>query len=136
MGLHTILSILDADADRTAQFAVIITEANDDPITMRRWIAAKQYKITDERVLSENRHDYTAIAFVPKKTDVPYTEEDLILGPILSQHPEEGYISFLKRRTQKLNHILSLRKDESSDTKKLRAEASIMDAFLQDADNI
>lgn len=136
MGVHTIISILDADADRTAQFAVIITEANDDPITMRRWIAAKQYKITDERVISENRHDYTAIAFVPKKTDVPYTEEDLILGPILSQHPEEGYISFLKRRTQKLHHILSLRKDESSDTKKLRAEASIMDAFLQDADNI
>lgn len=135
MGVHTIISILDADADRTAQFAILITEANDDPIAMRQWIAAKQYRITDERVVSENRHDYTAIAFVPAKTEVHYSQSDLVLGPILSQHPDEEYTAYLKRRTHKLHHILSLRKDESADTKKLQVEASIIDAFLQDTNN-
>ena len=111
MGCDTIISILERGMDHIMKMEQIIVEANNDPEKMRRWISDHGFTIEDERVVHERRHDYVIISFNTAK-HAPYSEEDVILGPVLKKRNEQAFQDYCTHQVEKLTMILSHRQDE------------------------
>lgn len=111
MGCDTIIFILERGMDHILNMEQIIVEANNDPEKMRRWIADHGFTILDEKVVHERRHDYVIISFNTTKHE-PYSEEDLILGPVLKERNDPSFRDYCTHQKDKLAMILSHRSDE------------------------
>ena len=100
-------------------------EVNRDTVSMRRWISDHGYTIVNETYVNDRGHDYVTIDFNTEKHE-PYRIQDLVLGPVLKTEGKQEYAEFLKRRAEKIRHILSVSENGNPS---LKEELSILDSF-------
>ena len=100
-------------------------EVNRDTVSMRRWISDHGFTIVNETHVYDRGHDYVTIDFNTKPHE-PYSLEDLIAGPILKSSKDEEYMAYMKRRADKISHILSV-----SDHDSLKEELSILESCIR-----
>lgn len=112
MGFMTATMILEKAQNRLDSLKQIIVEINRDTTDMRQWISQHQYTIDDEAYVNDRNHDYVIISFTTKKHEL-YTEEEILLGPILMQQKNESYISYCQKQLAKKQAIYQKNKDES-----------------------
>lgn len=117
MGSDTIISILERGMDHILRMEQIIVEPNNDPQKVREWISDHGFTICDEQVVHERRHDYVIISFNTIKHKA-YSEEDIILGPVLKERNELAFQNYCAHEFDKLTMILSHREDEKLQKRK------------------
>ena len=106
---------------RLPSFKQIILEINRDPDEMRKWISSHNFTIVEERYVHERNHDYVIMSFTCEYHS-SYTEEEILLGPVLMQKNEDDYIAYCQKQYEKYKTIL----ERSSG----RSDASIQKKFL------
>ena len=126
MGYQTARGILERAISRLDALQQIIVEVNRDTVSMRRWISEHGYTIVNETYVYDRGHDYVTIDFNTQKHE-PYSILDLILGPVLKTEGNEEYAAFMKRRAEKIRHILSVSENGNPS---LQEELSIIESFL------
>lgn len=131
LGGMTAIDILNDAITRIAEMEQVILEVNRDTTKVREWINAHHYTITDERYIYDHRHDYVAIAFEPTFHNA-YTQEECLLGPLLSIKKEPAYNAYCYRQVLKINKILSSLQDIDDDSvTKLQREHAIYTTYLK-----
>lgn len=125
MGYQTARGILEREMKRLYDLKQIIVEVNRDTVSMRRWISDHGFTIVNETHVYDRGHDYVTIDF-NTKPHAPYSLEDLIAGPILKSSKDEEYMAYMKRRADKISHILSV-----SDHDSLKEELSIIESCIR-----
>ena len=126
MGYQTAKGILERAQARLDDLQQIIVEVNRDTVSMRRWISEHGYTIVNETYVYDRGHDYVTIDFNTQKHE-PYSIQDLYLGPVLKKTGKDEYADFLKRRAEKIRHILSVSENGNPS---LQEELSIIESFL------
>lgn len=117
MGFVTASGILERGMPRLENMKQIIVEVNRDTVSMRQWISEHHFTIIDEIYVNDRNHDYVTICFNTSFHE-SYSEEECILGPVLLLKRETDYMEYLKRRMQKIEHILSVSGNENELLKK------------------
>ena len=107
LGGKTIVDILNDDINKTTNAKKIIIQANNNIYDIRKFLTNNEYKIEDEKLIKENNIISTIILF--KKTDkkVKYTEEELLLGPLLIKEKNMLFKELIKNELIKKQKILN-----------------------------
>lgn len=126
MGKVTAVGILERSMDRLSAFEQIIVEVNRDTIPMRRWISEHGFTIADEMHVQDRGHDYVTIDFNTDPHE-PYSEQEMILGPVLMKRKSPAYMKYLQARKDKLEHILSVSNHPKQD---MMDELSVIRQFI------
>lgn len=113
MGFYTAKKILTEAGERIRSLKQIIVEVNRNVTELRRWISDSGYTILDEKTVYENGFDYVVISFDCAPHE-PYTETEILCGPVLMKKREPEYIRFAQRKAQSLRNTLSKIPDPSS----------------------
>lgn len=95
MGGDTVSGIICRGADKLHGAALILGAQTDLPM-VRRTLCEIGYCIQREEIASEGRHDYVLIRAVPGLS--AYSEEELLLGPVLLRELPENWMPLLQRR--------------------------------------
>ena len=101
MGGDTVSGILERGEAKLQDAAVILGAQTDLPL-VRRTLCRIGYVIRKEVVASEAGRDYVLIR-AEKGVAPDYTEEELLLGPVLLKEIPESWLPMLKRR----EHLLA-----------------------------
>lgn len=101
MGVHTIISILDAA--NLSSFKQIICAPNKDMSILRRYLSSRHLTIRDERVVHD-RFFYEIIVFDTSYHD-SYSEKEIKYGPINLARRDEIFMDYLKFKRDKLVKI-------------------------------
>ncbi len=104
MGGDTVSGIIRRGADKLHGAALILGAQTDLPM-VRRTLCEIGYHICRETVASEGKHDYVLIR--AEKGAVEYTEEELLLGPVLLRELPQNWLPLLERREKLLATGLS-----------------------------
>ncbi len=99
MGGDTVSGIIRRGADKLHGAALILGAQTDLPM-VRRTLCEIGYRICRETVASEGKHDYVLIRAEAGIAD--YSEEELLLGPVLLKESPENWLSLLERREKLL----------------------------------
>ena len=110
MGFFTAARILEAAEDRLPAMKRIIVQVNNEAVRMRRWISEHGWEIVDERYVHERGKDYEAIAF-RTVAHIPYTEQQIRLGPCLMEQKGTEWLDYLHRQYDKAKRINALRRE-------------------------
>lgn len=105
MGYRTAIEILTAAAERLPKLESIILQINDSPASMRRWISSHSFTITQEKVLFDSGHWYTAMACNTGK-HAPYSEQEILCGPVLMQEKTPEYLAYAQDQVNRIQAIL------------------------------
>ncbi|WP_077327019.1 tRNA (adenine(22)-N(1))-methyltransferase [Virgibacillus siamensis] len=111
MGGTLITSILENGKQKLDKVDRIITQPNVDERSIRRWFLANGYVITHESILEENGHIYEVIV-ADKLTEkdlhaTPYTEKQLLFGPILLQKQPSLFKNKWEKELDKRSRVVS-----------------------------
>ncbi|MCI1985497.1 MAG: class I SAM-dependent methyltransferase [Lactobacillus sp.] len=132
MGGQLMGDILTAGAAHLDGTETLILEPNRDDYTVRAWLAAHEFGILDEALLEDEGHVYPIIVAGQTKPEVPYTEADLILGPVLRQKRSPLFLAQLDRLIATSQRVLAgMRQANSVSAEKVAAEADRL-AILQE----
>ena len=99
MGGDTVSGIIRRGADRLHGAALILGAQTDLPM-VRRTLCEIGYRICRETVASEGKHDYVLIR--AEKGTADYSEEELLLGPVLLSELPQNWLPMLERREKLL----------------------------------
>ena len=127
MGCTTAIKILEEGMDRLSAMKQIVLSVNNHTDDMRRWISDHGFTILDEVFVKEAGHPYEIEVFCTAPHDV-YSEEDIILGPVLKEKGETDYIQHISSLADNLAKHLAF---PSSDSEKKRHKKAVCDAYLQ-----
>jgi tRNA (adenine22-N1)-methyltransferase len=107
MGGPLIRHILEANPTRLAGVTRLVLEPNVGEATVREWLVANHFKITAERILSEDNHTYEVIC--ADKTDDPfhYSEAELLFGPYLLVERSTVFIKKWQRELQRTERAVT-----------------------------
>ena len=111
LGTKTILKII---GDK--KLKQIIIQSNDDLYLLRKAMIDKGYSIVDEKIIFEDNKYYVIINF--RIGSVTYSDEKLLLGPVLLQNKDEIFISYLKDKLEHFNKVLLQIPEHYSERKK------------------
>ncbi len=95
MGGDTVSGIIRRGATKLHGAALILGAQTDLPM-VRRTLCEIGYCIQREVVASEGKHDYVLIRAVPGQAN--YSEEELLMGPILIRERPANWLPLLDRR--------------------------------------
>lgn len=101
MGGDTVSSILRRGGAKLQGASLILGAQTELPL-VREALCDIGYFISDEVVANENRRDYILIRAEKSSVSVDYTEEELLLGPVLLKNYPEGWLPILQRRERLL----------------------------------
>ncbi|MBP3646161.1 MAG: SAM-dependent methyltransferase [Clostridia bacterium] len=102
MGGDTVSGILRRGQSRLRGSALILGAQTELPL-VRSALVETGYRISREIIASENERDYILIRAEKALADEPeYSEEELLLGPVLLQECPESWEPVLKRRERLL----------------------------------
>jgi len=99
MGGDTVSGIIRRGADKLHGAALILGAQTDLPM-VRRTLCEIGYRICRETVASEGKHDYVLIR--AEKGTADYSEEELLLGPVLLSELPQNWLPLLERREKLL----------------------------------
>lgn len=100
MGGDTVSGIIRRGADKLHGAALILGAQTDLPM-VRQTLCESGYRISREVVASEGKHDYVLIR--AEIGPASYTEEELLLGPVLLGELPENWLPLLERRKKLLS---------------------------------
>jgi len=123
MGGDTVSGILRRGRDKLRGSALILGAQTELPL-VRTALAETGYRLRREIVVCENGRDYILIRAEAAPEDAPgYTEEELLLGPVLLQECPESWKPVLLRRERLLTQAISAMHSSlrSKDTERLAA---------------
>ena len=95
MGGDTVSGIITRGAHKLQESALILGAQTDLPM-VRRTLCNNGYFIKREVVVTEGKHDYVLIR--AEKGAAVYTEEELLLGPILLKEMPSAWLPLLEKR--------------------------------------
>lgn len=107
MGGQLMVDILEAGQRQLDGTETLILEANRDDRDVRAWLAAHDYGIVNEALVADEGHVYPIMVAGKTQPDVPYTEADLLLGPILRREASPLFMRQLNRRIKKAEEVLA-----------------------------
>lgn len=103
MGGDTVSNILLGGAPKLHGAALILGAQTEIPL-VRRALLSIGYRIRREVIASENGRDYLLIRATPaQQGEAAYTEEEILLGPVLLKELPQSWLSVLKRRQRLLD---------------------------------
>ena len=95
MGGNTVSGIIRRGANKLNGAALILGAQTDLPM-VRQTLCDIGYRICHEVIASEGKHDYVLIR--AEVGQISYTEEELLLGPVLLQEMPQNWLPMLERR--------------------------------------
>lgn len=111
MGCDTAIGIYERAYARLKDFSLLITEVNNNVSRFRSWLSAQGFTIKDEACVYEAGHWYEIISWNTQKHE-PYSEEDILLGPVNRQKKTESFLAYCAFRYEKDQKLLTLRKKD------------------------
>ena len=124
MGGHLIADILDADSEKLKDIATLVLQPNNGERTLRQWLQAHQFKISHEKIMSDNDKIYEIIVAQPCQALQQLSQDELIFGPILMK--EKSTIFNHKWQSElKANQAILAKIPETSSDKRQEFEAII-----------
>ncbi|BDR56501.1 tRNA (adenine(22)-N(1))-methyltransferase [Xylocopilactobacillus apis] len=99
MGGKLIAQIMEDSSKMSNQITYIFEPNSSEPL-LRRWLMANNFLITNEKIIEVQDRIYEFIAANHQSKTVSYSEEDLLLGPILRK---EKNAVFTKKWLKELN---------------------------------
>ena len=124
MGGHLIADILDADLEKLTDISTLILQPNNGERTLRQWLQDHQFKISHEKIMSENDKIYEIIVAQPCHASYQLSQDELVFGPILMT--EKSTIFNHKWQSElKANQAILAKIPESSPDKRQEFEARI-----------
>ncbi|MFD1030743.1 tRNA (adenine(22)-N(1))-methyltransferase [Metaplanococcus flavidus] len=106
MGGPLITSILEEGKVKLEGVERLILQANVHGKSIREWAAANQWAIFEEEILKENDKIYEIIVLEPASSPVKYSEEELLMGPILMAEKSSVFIDKWSRESSQWKRIL------------------------------
>ena len=94
---------------------------------MRRWISEHGFTILDEVFVKEAGHPYEIEVFCTA-AHAEYTEEEILLGPVLKEKGDADYIRYISSCADTMTKLLAF---PSAETEKRRQKKAVYDAYLQ-----
>ena len=114
MGGVTLSQILEKGADKLHGASLILGAQTDLPL-VRETLVRLHYRIRHEVVAEENRRYYILIKCSPAAPDeATYTQEELLLGPVLLKTFPPLWPNILKRRREMLLTAITSMKNAAS----------------------
>jgi tRNA (adenine22-N1)-methyltransferase len=97
MGGDRIVRILDAHPEVVAASSRLVLQPNTEAAAVRAWAVARQHRLEDERMVSDQGRWYVALAVGPtgRQPDLGWDRWDLTWGPLLRQRHDPGLRRFL-----------------------------------------
>lgn len=106
MGGDTIRGILIRGACHLHGAALILGPHTDAPL-VRQAIVEIGYRIRQEQIVRDAGRDYLLLRATPaSEGEAPYTEEELLLGPVLLWERPLGWLPVLQRRKRLLGQAI------------------------------
>jgi len=99
LGARTILKITE---DRIIN--TIIIQSNDNLYLLRKTLIDRNYHITDEQIVFEDNKYYVAVRF--ELGAAQYTDQELLLGPILLKEKPAEFLNYLKNMHIHFENVL------------------------------
>lgn len=128
MGGDTVSGIIRRGIQKLDHAALILGAQTDLPM-VRRTLCNHGFCICREVVVTEGKHDYVLIR--AEKGDAAYTEEELLLGPVLLKEMPPAWLPLLERRNALLQKGLEAMRSAS-----LSKDAERLAQFEREADYI
>lgn len=107
MGGILTIEILTAGMDHLDGTETLILEPNRDVEAVRRFLAAHEFGILDEDLIEDDGHVYPIVVAGQTKPEVPYTEAELILGPVMLRKQTPLFKQQLEREIEKTQVVLT-----------------------------
>lgn len=108
MGCETAIGIYERAAQRLSSLSLLITEVNNNVPLFRKWLSDHAFTILDEACVFEAGHWYEIISWNTAEHE-PYSEEDLLLGPVNRIRNTESFQKYCTARYGKDLKLLKLR---------------------------
>ena len=105
MGSDNIMGIIERNKDKLSLFNTIIIDSHTETEKIRRYFVKKYYKISNEKIIKDNKIVYEIIKFVKGKAN--YSDLEFKYGPIiLNNKNDEEFKEIYKERVQYLTKKL------------------------------
>ncbi|MDY4184201.1 MAG: class I SAM-dependent methyltransferase [Candidatus Onthovivens sp.] len=105
MGSDNIVGIIERNKDKLSLFNTIIIDSHTETEKIRRYFVKKYYKISNEKIIKDNKIVYEIIKFVKGKAN--YSDLEFKYGPIiLNNKNDEEFKEIYKERVQYLTKKL------------------------------
>ena len=131
MGGQLMIDILEAGMTHLDGTESLILAPNRDDYTVRAWLAEHEFGILDEALLEDEGHVYPIIVAGQTRPEVPYTQADLILGPVLRKQRSELFLRELDRAIKTTTQVIQgLQQASTTPSAKLEQETARL-ALLQ-----
>ena len=105
MGSDNIMGIIERNEDKLSLFNTIIIDSHTETEKIRRYFVKKYYKISNEKIIKDNKIVYEIIKFVKGKAN--YSDLEFKYGPIiLNNKNDEEFKEIYKERVQYLTKKL------------------------------
>lgn len=125
MGTRNILKIIQNNFPEE-----MILQSNDDLFLLRQQLSNFGYEITDEQVVYEVGYYYVFIQC--KKRKSTYTDQELLLGPILMKKQPTIYFEYLKYLLDKYERMIqSIPKEFPENREKIEQKKQLILQFLE-----
>lgn len=128
MGCTNAIRILEEGSGRLESMKQIVVSVHNHTDSLRRWISDRGCTILDEDFVVEKGHGYVLISFCTKPHE-PYSEEDILLGPILRKKGLPDYIRSVSAAADNLTRTLVF---PSKDREEKIRKKEIMDTYLKE----
>ena len=119
MGGETVSGILRRGADKLHGAALILGAQTDLPV-VRQTLCDLGFRIRREVVASEAGRDYVLIRATEEPNAPAYTEEELLLGPVLLRELPKSWLPMLERREKLLTQGITAMRATALDKDKER----------------
>lgn len=107
MGGPLIRHILEAGAAQLTGVKRLVLEPNVGEATVREWLAANRYQLTDERILAEDGHIYEILCADKVEQLVHYTATELLFGPFLGREKSPIFIEKWQHELQRTERAVA-----------------------------
>ncbi|WP_422123139.1 tRNA (adenine(22)-N(1))-methyltransferase [Planococcus sp. X10-3] len=106
MGGPLITSILEDGKEKLEGVERLVLQPNVHGKSIRQWAWANQWAITEEEILKENDKIYEIIVLEPAASPVTFSEQELLMGPILMAEKSSVFIDKWHRESSQWKQIL------------------------------
>lgn len=106
MGGQLIETLLTAGMSHLDGTETLILGPNRDVESLRRFLAAREFGILDEDLVEDAGHVYPLLSVAQTRPQVPYTEADLVLGPVLRRKRSALFLDQLALSVEKTEAVL------------------------------
>ncbi len=134
MGGQLMIEILEAGLERLDGTESLILEPNRDDYAVRSWLAEHEFGILDEALIEDDGHVYPIIVAGQTRPEVPYTQADLILGPVLRKERSALFLQELQRAIKTTKQVLAgLQQASTTPSAKIDAETARLTLLEKEA---